>query len=263
MNTRPYLQTTRTLSDRSLLKAVRRITGKSREILAWLLAHLCEIDARRLYCEEACSSLFMYLTDRLQFSESEAYRRMATAQVARTYPVILDRIAGGEIHMTGVLLLKDHLTPENHRELLDASRHKTKREIEKLIAERFPLPDAKTVTRKLPSSRRSSEGTSALFDDADTEAARALPIPPRQETRGSIQPTSATRHKVQFAAGDEFMAWLEKAKALLWHTIPDGDLETVMTHILKEFCVKAEQRKFGMMKQRAPKEEKSERESPS
>ncbi len=46
------------------------------------------------------------------------------------------------IHLTGILLIGPHLTPENRDELLARVRFRTKREIERLVAELAPAPDA-------------------------------------------------------------------------------------------------------------------------
>lgn len=53
---------------------------------------------------------------------------------------MLDRLVSGELTLTAVGLLRQHLTPENHREILDAARHKSKREIEVLVARLSPQP---------------------------------------------------------------------------------------------------------------------------
>jgi hypothetical protein len=39
---------------------------------------------------------------------------------------VLEHVAAGELHLTGLLLLGPHLTEDNHRELLAAARHRTK-----------------------------------------------------------------------------------------------------------------------------------------
>ena len=54
------------------------------------LALLAEVDARRLYLGEGCSSLFTYCTQVLHLSEHAAYHRIEAARAARQYPVILD-----------------------------------------------------------------------------------------------------------------------------------------------------------------------------
>ena len=57
--------------------------------------------------------------------------------------------------MTGVYQLASHLTEENHREVLRRARHRSMREIEKLIAEISPKPDVPSSIRALPSRRAS------------------------------------------------------------------------------------------------------------
>jgi hypothetical protein len=46
-----------TLSDAELLANTRALIGRSNQVLAALLAHLGEVEARGLYRHRACSSL--------------------------------------------------------------------------------------------------------------------------------------------------------------------------------------------------------------
>jgi hypothetical protein len=117
------------LSDHELLAAVHRLAGDERRATAHLIASLAEFDARRLYLGEGCSSLFTYCTQVLHFSEHAAYGRIEAARAARRFPLILDRLVGGEITLTAIGLLARHLTSENHRELLDSARYRSKREV--------------------------------------------------------------------------------------------------------------------------------------
>jgi len=61
-----------TLSDRDLIDHVTRAAGAERYATAELLALLGELDARRLYLGEGCSSLFIYCTQVLHLSEHAA-----------------------------------------------------------------------------------------------------------------------------------------------------------------------------------------------
>ena len=64
--------------------------------------------------------------------------------------MILERLVDGTVNLTAIGLLAPLLTPQNHLELLDAARHKSKRDIEQLVARMRPRPDAPAVIRKLP-----------------------------------------------------------------------------------------------------------------
>jgi 5-methylcytosine-specific restriction endonuclease McrA len=129
------------LSDGELLTATRRLVGRSNQLLAALLGHLAEVEARGVHRTRACSSLYTYLIYELRFSEDEAFRRVSAARLVRRFPALLDAIASGELHLTGLLLLGPHLTAENLTEVLARSKHRTKKEIARLVRRLDPLPD--------------------------------------------------------------------------------------------------------------------------
>ncbi|MBI2246717.1 MAG: hypothetical protein HYU65_02075 [Armatimonadetes bacterium] len=64
------------LSNHELLARVKHLAEREREATASLIAHLAELDERRLYLAEGCSSLFTYCTQVLHLSEHAAYGRM-------------------------------------------------------------------------------------------------------------------------------------------------------------------------------------------
>ncbi len=138
------------LSDGDLLAKLEHICAQERRATAQLVALIMEVDARKLYAQQSCSSLFTYCVQVLHFSEHAAYLRIEAARAARRFPTILDRLSDGDLHLTAVSLLAPHLTVANHGELLDAAQHKSKREVEQLIARLRPQPDVPTVVRKLP-----------------------------------------------------------------------------------------------------------------
>src|SRR5690606_17450307 len=128
------------LSDQDLLATVRRLARDERRATAALIASLAELDARRLFLGEGCSSLFTYCTRVLRLSEHAAYGRIEAARAARKFPIVLDRLADGSLTLTAVGLLAPHLTAENHLALLDAARHRSKREVQAQVAALRPQP---------------------------------------------------------------------------------------------------------------------------
>lgn len=120
------------LSDRDLLTHIARAVGAERHATAHLIALLAELDARQLYLAEGFSSLFTYCTQALHFAEHAAYNRIEAARAVRRYPIILELLASGAITLAAVRLLAPHLTAENHRDVLERVRHKSKREVELL-----------------------------------------------------------------------------------------------------------------------------------
>jgi hypothetical protein len=64
------------LSDRDLLDTTVRCAGNERRATAELIAALAEVDVRRLYLGEGCSSLFTWCVQVLRLSEHAAYGRI-------------------------------------------------------------------------------------------------------------------------------------------------------------------------------------------
>ena len=63
-----FLDAAAMLSDAQLLVTVKQLATNERQATAQLIAHLTEMDARRLYLGEGCSSLFTYCTQVLHLS---------------------------------------------------------------------------------------------------------------------------------------------------------------------------------------------------
>jgi hypothetical protein len=134
------------------------------------------MDARRLYLGEGCSSLFTYCTQVLHLSEHAAYRRIEAARAARKFPVILDAVANGDLDLTAVSVIAPHLTPENVHGVIGKATHKTKREVEEIVAALRPLSPVAAASRKLPQAKQSASGQIAavhcdlLVGDCQTAA---------------------------------------------------------------------------------------------
>src|SRR5687768_2257984 len=128
------------LSDQELLTSTRRLVGKSNQVFAALLLHLAEVEARGIHRARLCASLYTYCVYELRFSEDAAARRSSAARLVKQFPALLDAIANGELHLTGLLMIGPHLTLENHVEVLGRAKFRTKKELAKLVRELNPLP---------------------------------------------------------------------------------------------------------------------------
>src|SRR6266700_565676 len=59
--------------------------GQSRRVEADIVAHIAEVEERRLYARKALPSMFAYCTDVLHLSEAEAYLRISAARTFRRW----------------------------------------------------------------------------------------------------------------------------------------------------------------------------------
>jgi hypothetical protein len=136
-----------------LLDRLAELMRQSRRVEADIVAHMAEVEERRVFAREAFPSMFAYCMDVLHLSEAEAYLRIAAARASRKHPILLTMLADGRLHLTGIALLAPHLTCENRDGLLERATHRSKLQIEKLIAEIAPRPDVPVMVRKLPERR--------------------------------------------------------------------------------------------------------------
>jgi hypothetical protein len=153
----------RSLSDAELLRRLFASLKQSRRDEVGLITLIAEVDARKLYAREAKPSMFQYCTEVLHLSEQEAYLRITVARASRQHPQILSMLRDGRLHLSGVARLTKHLTPENRDEVLRRATHRTRRQIEDLVAELEPQPDRPPSMRKLP-----SRGTTAAVVPSGT-----------------------------------------------------------------------------------------------
>jgi hypothetical protein len=235
------------LSDTALLAEVKGLADRERLATAWLIAALAELDARRLYLGEGCSSLFTYCTQVLRLSEHAAYGRIEAARAARRFPLILDLLTDGSITLTAVGLLSQHLTPENHRDVLAAARRKSKREVEELLAGLASRPDVPTAIRKLPRAKPAESPRIQPTFDASANDLLSAPVPVGATTKRSavVAPIAPERYKVQFTASRETYDKLRRAQDLLRHTIPDGDPAAIVDRALTLLLAHLEKAKLG------------------
>ena len=112
-------------SDRELLEGLKVRVGNGRQLMAEVLAHLGEVEERRLHLRAGYSSMFAYCVSRLGMSEDEACRRIDVARLARRSPALFPHLATGQISLSVAALLKPHFSRPVPRALLaySSGRH--------------------------------------------------------------------------------------------------------------------------------------------
>jgi len=247
------------LTDHDLLARIAALAAKERGATVELLAHLAALDSRpSLYASEGYGSLFTYCTHVLHLSEDAACNRIHAARACRRFPVILDLLARGALSVTTVRLLREHLTPENHEAVLRRASGRSRREIEALIAELAPRPDARPFVRRLPApvpaaAPLAMELPTAIAEAATPSSAEPIasnpptssltPVPPAR--RPVIAATSPERYRVQFTVGKETHDKLRRLQDLLRREIPDGDPGAIFDRAVTLLLERVERKKLG------------------
>ena len=264
-----------------LVAALSKLVRREHDLLSDLLAHLAELDERRLYLDLGYSSLFAYCTEKLEFCPASAGRRIAAARLCRSYPELFGRVAQGELQLTVLSLLAQHaksnLNADNARELFEACSHKSGEEVELLLAARFPKPDVRESIRRLPARPTAPSSDTESSSTSVAAAAPALVIaaepaaPPlsasamgsaqamngsnprvaaessrAQLPQGRVEPLASDRFGVHLTVDAEFRELLEEVRALRSHVDPKADLATIMKQGLEAYRRELLKDRFGI-----------------
>ena len=262
------------LSDGSLSRGLAASVARERESIALTLAHIAEFDARKLYLPAAYPTMHSYLLGELHLSEDAAYKRLRAARTAYSLPVLFDMVADSRLHLSAIVMLSSHLTPGNAAELLAAAAHRTKAQIEQLLAERFPKADVPTQLHSVgartavateveapapdmaspapePDSARAhslAPGPVAPLNNAAlAEPSVPLPLRPR------VTPLAPERFALQVTLTRSTHDKLRRAQELLSHAVPSGDIAEVLDRALDALIVQLEKRRFAATSRPGPR----------
>ena len=243
------------LTDAALLGQLTSLVHQDRAHTAMLLAHLAEVDIRRLYAPAGYPSMHAFCVERLGFSDDAAFRRIRAARAARQFPVLFTAVSGGRLSLAAISLIAPHLTYENVDALIEAATHKRKIEIEEFLAERFASPEAPPCLaakiRVIPT--RLTDPMPAplpLLAAGEPEA-----LSPSVEVRNDLlvlgrvpdsEVPAAPRFHFQFVVPKSTHDKLCHAQVLLSHSVPANDLAQVFDRALDALISQLEVRKLGV-----------------
>jgi hypothetical protein len=242
------------LSDAELLANTRGLIGRSNQVFAALLAHLGEVEARGLHRTRACSSLFAYCVYELRLSEDAAVRRVSASRLVRKFPELLDAVAAGELHLTGLLLLGPHLTRENVGDVMNRAKHRTKKEIAKLVRILDPLPDVPARIEALGPIQPGATHRNPTWAEQVAAFCPVRELTPGDRPSDWVAPeelsapartTEPLRYKVQFTATEEYVGLMERAAALLSNRGEHNGLEEIHLRALRLLVERLEKKRFG------------------
>lgn len=238
------------LADATLLADGRRSARQESVSTAALLAHIAEIDRRRLYADEGFDSMSAFCVAEWGLCEFAAYRRIAAARAAREFPALFEAVAGGRLTLTSVVLLTPALTQANAAELIAAATNLTKRELQELLADRAAKAEAATCPAVASPGASCGSLAPALVapNGASEEAAR-------MERPTALAPTAAPvprQHPLHALLGKAEFEDLEYLKALLAHVEPSGDLTAVLGRVFRAAIRELERGKFAVTSRTRP-----------
>ena len=130
------------ITNQKLLDATGLLVREERRIGIEILWHFREIETRMAYIEAGCTSLFVYATKILKYSEAAAYRRISAMKMLRDNPEIADLVRDGKLSVTTVSQVEGFLkfekiqnkksySREEKQSLLARVQEKSTRQVER------------------------------------------------------------------------------------------------------------------------------------
>lgn len=206
-------------SDDELFSRLEGKTLGEREHLVEILAIIGELHERRAALPRGFTSLFVYCTQSLGYCERTAYRRIAAAKAARRLPLILERLRAGKAHLTAIVLLGEHMTLENHESLLARAESASLDQLKRMAAALSPVGSVPGERKRIIAVVEAAKlfGGQESSPEGGEQSELSLPQAPAVKFR--------TEH--QFTLDDAAEAKLVRARELLAHKYPMGDLESI------------------------------------
>jgi len=254
------------LSDTVLLSDLAALIAHDRVTTAVVLAHIAEVDARRLYAPAGYPSMHAYCVGELRLSEDAASKRIQAARAARQFPALFDALADGRLHLAAVCLLAPHLTVESAEWLMEAATHRRKAEIEELLARLFPKLGLPAMVGAIPvvvpecvpahvGDVLHQHAPGHVDGDAFTAGGGVDPAHALGHVGDSHAEVSATAESffLKLTIGKSTRDKLRYAQDLLSHAVPSRDVAQVLDRALDALIVDLEKRKVGAGTRRRPK----------
>jgi len=197
------------VEDNKLLINLKNLVEKERRVTALILAHLDEVQRRRLYAQEGCGSLFDYCVRVLKYTEGAAARRISAMKLIRTVPETEKAIEEGRLSLTNAAMVQNFLNREKKEQgreylkdeklsLLSQIESKTSRECEKILAGISP----KSVRREMEWAINSNE------------------------------------YEVRFVVSTEFMQKIQQVKTLISHKVINPGYAELFEYLTEQFLLR-------------------------
>jgi len=98
------MRSLKSCSDKELLNRLSKLVKQEHNLILEILPHLIEVENRKIYRTLGYSSMFVYCTDGLGYSESSAQRRICSARAIRRCPEAYDYLKSGHVNLATLAL---------------------------------------------------------------------------------------------------------------------------------------------------------------
>ncbi|MFL5318077.1 MAG: HNH endonuclease [Myxococcaceae bacterium] len=275
------MSTLSTLSTAELLAHLATLASRDRVNTVDILLSLIEVETRQFHKELNYSSPWAYCTGHLHWTNGTTGRNFAAARLLRRFPAAADYLRDGRLNCATFLALKDVLTQENHRDLLNRATHLAEEKVLELVVAIAPKPVPTESLRRLPNrsphravfdSTASTTPAIAITSTtsprvesqapASTSTVAQPPTPPSLEFTFEQPPSKPFRSNAQLEPLQKDVwllkvpidaaakANLEEVQSLLSHAMPRASLGDVLLECVRRTRAAAESQKYGTLARR-------------
>jgi 5-methylcytosine-specific restriction endonuclease McrA len=273
------------LSDKELLNRTSKLVNQEQKLTFEILLHLIEVENRKIYRPLGYSSMFVYCTDGLGYSESSANRRIYAARAIRKCPRAYADLCKGRVNLGTLALVWRHLTPD----LLDEIRGESYRRVLAIVSRFTPMIKHRDMTRPVAVIKPVAATGERQTAGATLESSSGLSVeaePVNDPKLGQIslrrggkklttgrQTEAVKMHQISCLVDDAVMQKLDRCKELLSGKHPCGiDYNTLILELASDWLEqhdpvrrskRRKKRKKGKNSRRTSKAKKTDSKNPS
>ena len=253
-----------TMNSSDLDRKLRGLVGDERNVEVEFLLHLDRFDTALGYELFGLRTLWEYCRQELNLLEGAIWRRTNAMVLLRRFPQAEARLRDGRLSMTSLVMLGKSLTEQNVLEIFESVVGKSTRQIEEIVAAaNSPRPEKTVVIRKLPAPHTPVPAP-APGPAPKSELATTIRTGIGEERAGlragfaglrlgeRITPIAREQYSVRLVFGSELKEKIEKAKKILSHKIPDGDVQKVIGEAIDRL-IRDDEKRHGPKPARAPR----------
>lgn len=173
------------VSNTELIQRLEKLVRTERKITHFVLAHIAEIEKRRIYADLGFDGMYTYLTRGLGCSEGSAVRRLQSARLLMRVTGVAEKIELGSLNLSQLTQVQkclkesrkigESISNERTLEILEKIEHKNSFDTEKTLATEMNMP-IQEVERVKPQKNESVriEITLSQEEFAELERAKSL-----------------------------------------------------------------------------------------
>ena len=235
------------LSDRELLRQTGTLVRHERHLQGAVIDHLSEIEARWLYLQRGCSSLFDYAVRELGYSDAAAGRRIGAVRLCADQPDARERLRDGSLTLSAAAELQWAFDRQRRRGSISgtASSAPAGSATESAPATEEPPADSAPTAAPSPSDPEpplvlDAAGRQRLVEEATGKSARQVRRmladldPELAVPADRMRPLGDGRYEMKAVIDADCQQGLEQLRGLLSHVDPRMTIGQLVGRIVQE-----------------------------